>query len=353
MSQVDVLTEAQDYLLQVGDPPSMVNLYADVLRELATALPLWSDARTLLNVWTLLALAADGSVSDVTSAAGTGTALSSLVDVSGQYLAGIAKYDTIRYTVGTVQAGGTPVYTYSYWNGVEWLPLTVLTSPNFGVLGVQYLRFLVPQDWVQAPPADVVLPTDFDGVRWWIRVQATTAPTTTAAVAAVQLRQHTFALDSREQAILALVYYPTELTPARVAEALDLIIPTWKTDVGTPQYFTQGEQTALEVRLTPSPVVQGALDGLLGLAGVPGSPQDDNLVVLTAVTPIAEELPEWQEGLVVLRLAAREAERLGETRMPELAQVLRTLSQSLEGMLAATMEEELGRSTPPWRLLVP
>lgn len=340
MSQAAVLAEAQAYLLGAGDPATLTNLAADVLREVAVTLPLWSRMRTIINTWTALALAVDQTTTDVTSAAqGAGTPLSTGTALSGHLLGGTGLFDTVVYTVSVAQAGGTPAYTYTYWDGRVWVPLTLLETPDFSTLGTQRLRFVRPQAWVVAAPEDVTLPDD-QLPHFWVRVQATAAPTT-PATAVVQVQQHTWPLLPDEQEVLALAYYPTDLTLTDIAPALDLAQPTWQTAVGTPRMYTQADTVALAVRLVPLPAAQGALNGLLGVVAGGGAVVDHNLVLTTLTVPSADEVPSWLEGVLALRLAAREASRLGEATAAELSRVLAQVAGGVELLIRETMQEEL------------
>jgi len=334
MSRESVLVESNDYLLGVGDPDHLLSEYADVVRELSLALPIWTTARTIVNQWSALRGAPNGSTTDGTALAqSAGMPVSTLVDGSSHLLGGSGKFDTVVYTILTPHSGGTPVYTYEYWNGLYFLPLVTVSTPDWSQTGVQSLVFILPDDVSFTPPVDMQPPyDDFDGVRFWVRVTATTAPTTTAAVATVQVRQHTWPLDQREQDIVALSYYPNDLTRTEIVEALDVTLPDWRTQVGPPRMYHQVEETALGVRLVPLPPTQGDPNGLLGFLPT-AAVLTNNLVLCAAVTPEEGDIPPWLEGLVALRLAARESQRLGETSAPDLGKTLLQLTENLETMI--------------------
>jgi hypothetical protein len=88
--------------------------------------------------------------------------------------------NVIRIDVGTAAAGGSPAYTYKYFNGTGFATLTTVLTPNLAATGDQYLVSLTPHD------AAVVGAANADGLaqgHFAILVQATTAPTSTAALA--------------------------------------------------------------------------------------------------------------------------------------------------------------------------
>lgn len=347
--QADVLQEANDYLYGAGDPAGLALAYVDVLRDLGMSLPLWSDVRILYNTWSFLQVLADGTTTDLSSQAqgsAPGAALSTLATRSGHLIRASAKFDTIDYTVNVDTSVASGVYSVSYWDGLQWQPLTVLETPDFGTLTVdaatvQRLRFVMPEFWEPNTPAGLTLPSGFTATGFWVRVLATSPPDTVAAIAQVAVHLHTWVLDPGDLKILALTFYPSDLTETEVAEALEVVLPDWRTAVGTPRVYHQDQQTALEVRLVPSPAAIG-VTGLPFLSGWPDEATGTNhLVVATNSSPQEAQLPEWAEGLVAWRVAAREARRLSELASPDLADGLTVLSQLAEGLYQAALEEEL------------
>jgi hypothetical protein len=342
MSEASVLAEAQHYLLNAGDPDAMVNLYADVRREVGLALPIWTQVRTLLNLWSFLALSESAVATDQTaSAQGAGTPLSTTTALSGHLIGGTGQFETVVYTVTTAHVGGTPVYEYTYWNGLTWLPCTLLSTPAFGVLGAQTFQMVLPADWVAHTPPDVTFPTGFSPARYWLRVRATTAPSTTPASASVVVHQHTFPLRLEEHQILTMAAYPTELSAVTIAPALDLAVPDWQTQRGTPRMYCQSDTPALGVRIVPLPASQGVENGVLGLAAGVGAAVTNNLVLCAAITPQNDTIAPWLEGILTVHLASREAERLGESTAAELATALRQVGQGLINMLMLSLTEEV------------
>jgi hypothetical protein len=244
------------------------------------------------------------------------------------------------YTVVTPHAGGAPVYEVTYWNGLTWRPCTLLSPPNFSTTGAKTLQIVLPEDWAYAIPAGLSVPPGMDAQRYWLRVRATTAPSSTAAVATVQVHQHTFPLHLDEQALLTMFAYPEELTVVDIAPALDLALPDWRTQRGTPRMYGQADTIQRAVRVVPLPMSQGAENGILGLGPGVGAAVTNNLVLCAETTPAPDEVPPWLEGLLMLHLASREAERLGESHAAELAGALRQVATGVQALVVDAMQQE-------------
>jgi hypothetical protein len=88
--------------------------------------------------------------------------------------------NVIRLAVGTAASGGSPAYSYKYWNGTGFATLTTILTPNLAATGDQYLVSLTPYDAAKAAAAQA------NGISqgyYAVLVQATTAPSSAAAVA--------------------------------------------------------------------------------------------------------------------------------------------------------------------------
>lgn len=112
-------------------------------------------------------LVTDNSVeTDVTTAIQAGTATSVIGTTNNDQFIVQAKekFGFIAFDVSQAQAG-SPVYTYTYYNGSSFVTLTLISSVSYAATGVQIALFLPPVDWT----------ADADGF-YAIRVRATTAP---------------------------------------------------------------------------------------------------------------------------------------------------------------------------------
>lgn len=113
-------------------------------------------------------------------------ALTTTTDNDGFVVQADHKFNILGITVSTAASGGSPAYDYAYWNGSAWTTLNTLATPDFSSTGDTYLEFLTPHDWTPLASGDT--PVDTDGLTagdYAIRVRATTAPSSTAALATV------------------------------------------------------------------------------------------------------------------------------------------------------------------------
>jgi hypothetical protein len=353
MSLTTIMTESQDYLLQSGDPEAMADLLPDVLRTLGRALPIWGNISWLADTWVAGRWSdATQTVTDLTTAAqGAGSVgVSTLTSHDGLLLGAVGLFPEVTFTLSTAHAGGTPVYEWSYWNGQRWVVLTPLLTPTLSVVGTpQTLRFLLPDDWVASTLPGVSLPATFPPVQYWLRLRATTPPTTTAAVASlVTVVRTLFPLPETALQLLALHYMPRELEPVVVTQAMDLLDPTWRSRRDTPIRYTQDLTRLGHVQLTPLPTALAA-QGIPPFSGIPGAVASDQYVVfLTLDTPPLAWVPEWVEGLVALALAAREAGRQGETMDPALSQTLDGVVRLVVAMLRESYRAFGGELDRSW-----
>lgn len=173
---------------------------------------------------------AGGLFTDDTAAAQNDTTndvqLSTLTNSDGHYLGADLPFAEAVYTISTAHSGGTPVYEYAYWNGGSWTVFTPDESPNFGATGITRLRFSFPTtNWRLLSPLNAV------GPAYFVRVRATTAPTTTAALA-TRIRLYDSVVAARSNASPASL----EATSANQSVTLTVINPTV---VATPDYDPQ------------------------------------------------------------------------------------------------------------------
>ena len=389
MSQASVIEEAQDLLLNLGDPEFVSLAYGDAVRQLAHRCPVFSEIQMVPTAWAVgqWTDATQTFTDDTTDAQSTATndvLLCSTIDNDGHLLGAYGMFERVVYTISTTD-GGLGTYEFTYWNGADWSALSLLSTPSFGSSGTQTLAFVAPEDWRQGAPTGVTFPVDFDAHLFWIRVRATTAPggftsqdqleslsqamfltvppkgnnqgdmNQAAGLARVPLAASYFQIPSATQLslqtaiyplpdslvhLLTVLYYPNELEPVPVAEGLDLLTPTWRTTTGTPTRFTQDLEPFPRFRLSPIPTAIGTR-GIPVFTGTSGATVGtNNLVLFTLQVPLEEDHPPWFEGLVSYAMAAREARRLGETQDLALAGALEQLVDGLVGMLHGLWAED-------------
>ena len=106
--------------------------------------------------------------------------VSTLVDNTGFIVGSTERWNHMKIVVGTADNSGFAiVYAFHYWNGA-WTSLAgyLVDTPSFAAAATTYLTFMPPGDWIAGgTPVDTVPTTRFN-----IRVTATTAPDTTAAL---------------------------------------------------------------------------------------------------------------------------------------------------------------------------
>ena len=336
-----LVTEAQDLLLDRGNETFLANILPDVVRWMAQRCPVFTDIRMLPTVWVF------GTYTEATQLFTDATAtmqtpspvsLTTLTDGDGFLLGVNGLCETVAFTMGQLATGGTPVWEWTYWDGKDWQALSLLKEPDFTQGGIQTLAFVAPEDWRQRVPTGVTFPDPsiFNAERFWLRLRATTAPTTQAPQAAsLQVLTALYPLSEETVHLLSAVYYPGELEPVPVASSLDLWQNQWQTLTGTPGYITQDLDATHRVRLIPIPTALGQ-DGIPIFSGLPGATVGaNNLVLFVTRTPEEAEMPSWFEGLLVYALGAREARRLGETQDVTLAESLDAVTESVVTMLQA------------------
>lgn len=349
MGRADILTEAQDLLLDLGDVAFLSGALSEVERMLLQRLPVLTEIRLVATTWAFgqwtnsTTTYTDATVS---IQAGGPQALTTLTTNDGHLLGAKGFFEEVRYTVSVAAVGGTPVLEYTYWNGATWRTLTPVSPPTFTATGVQTLIFAAPDDWRQGTPTGVTFPANFDADQCWVRVRFTTAPTVTAPViTALVILTALYPLSNEVLQLLAVVYYPQELEPVPVQNALDLWNQSWPTLTGVPAYVSQQMDALHRVRLVPRPTAVGPIGPALS-SGIP-LPTDNTLVVMTVEVPTCDDTPQWWDGIASYLVAAADAQRLTEAQDLALAGVLGELSDDLIGMLRGVWEAQGMESTPP------
>jgi hypothetical protein len=114
--------------------------------------------------------------SDDTTALQAGTAQAVFAsDNDAFYVGSLAQFNLVGMTASTAESGGTPVYTFTYWNGSSWAALTTIENISAFTATNHWIMWNTPTDWSQGGDTGEGLSTD----RYYIRVMATTAPTVT------------------------------------------------------------------------------------------------------------------------------------------------------------------------------
>lgn len=128
---------------------------------------------------TYVALSTPKAATNLTLKAGTATGIVTTTNNDGYIVQSPQRFNLVGLNISTAAAGGSPVYSYTYWNGSSWANLTLISTPAYGSTGNQLLLFYAPHDWaVGGASGDGV-----DATKYAVRVRATTAPSGTAAAA--------------------------------------------------------------------------------------------------------------------------------------------------------------------------
>lgn len=109
-------------------------------------------------------------------------ALTTLTNNDGFIVQSFEKFNLLGLTK-TTAGNGASTLEYNYWNGSAWVALT--TKETLGDLtgtGDVFLAFLAPHDWAKSSASAA---TGIDTNMYALRVRATTAPVTTAALASL------------------------------------------------------------------------------------------------------------------------------------------------------------------------
>lgn len=118
--------------------------------------------------------------------AGTATTIFTLVNNDGYLVYAVKPFNKITFVISQAASGGSPVYTYEYWNGSAWTALTLTTTPDYSSTGTTSAEFVAPSDWVIGDSTEA-LNSDY----YALRVLATTAPSGTTCKATSLVVQNT------------------------------------------------------------------------------------------------------------------------------------------------------------------
>lgn len=141
----------------------------------------------LLNVeWDIWHIGSPNSDQSATLQSGGAVTILPAVNNEGFLLQGSRKFDKVTMTISQAQTG-SPVYTYSYWNGSSWQALTLTSTPSYTAVGTTTLQFAIPTDWNVGDGGI----TGADATRYSIRVLATTAPVTSVRSTGFQVESTT------------------------------------------------------------------------------------------------------------------------------------------------------------------
>ena len=141
--------------------------------------------------------------------------------------------------------------------------------------------------------------------------------------------------------LLQVHSYPTELDPAPLEAALDLVLPQWRAGSGTPQVWSQEDQDRQKFRVYPTPNATGqaiTLTPLTEFTSGSDTDRNNNLFAFFVHEPAEADIPEWAEALLMLKLVAKEAGREGEMNDAVLAQTCLELHSALVQMMASVMD---------------
>ena len=133
----------------------------------------------LFNFFTLDDSATPDAVEADGAKTGTTTTIFTTTDNDGFLVQSPERFELIGFNV-TQAEGGTPTYSYQYWDGSAWQDLSsyIVESPSAYSAGNQIIVFKAPLAWVAGSSSAV----GGDTTKYTIRARATTAPSTAVQV---------------------------------------------------------------------------------------------------------------------------------------------------------------------------
>lgn len=182
-----------------------------------------------------------GPLVDVTAALQTGTP-ENIFDTTlgnGFVVQSHKAFGLIGFHVTQAQGAGAPTYSYSYYNGVAYVPLPyIIDTPDYSTIGDKIIVFPAPRDWV--PGSTLAVGGDAD--KYSILAVSTLAPV--QAVIADDIWMGSF-LHYQPQipaaGILSVVY---DSTFPNLLDGLEGILPYFKVadvkNLVTAEFFPQG-----------------------------------------------------------------------------------------------------------------
>ena len=360
MSLASIIEESQDLLLGSAEPVMLEARIPQMVDILARVCPVFGNVQVVYNRWAVgQYLDATHTYSDLTiEAQGVGTVpLTTGVVGDGLMIGAVATFDMVSFLFAATPAGSA-IWEWTYWNGWQWMSLTLKQAPNLTAGGTATVTFEPPDDWVSATPQDIVWPESVIQEYFWIRLQAMTVPSIIPIALDLDVRLRFFPLPENVLQLLSVHFFPRELEPVGISWGMDALDPSWRTRTGTPTRYTQDIETTRRLRLLPSPTVQGA-QGLPPFLGIPGAMDPTNhVIVFFLEAPPVEHLSDWFEGLVAYLLVAWQAAREGELQDVAMSQAMFQLVGMLVSLLQGLYHypgEELVESAwklPLWESLV-
>lgn len=137
------------------------------------------DALWVAGQWTDATSTYTEDTTDAQDAGADDVPLSTLTNNDGHVIAAEVPFNAVSYDVTTAEAGSAGTYAVDYWDGSAWTAMSNLFSlPTFTPAAEHVLVFGLPADWAKGG-SGTGMPTS----KYAVRVRATTAPGTTAAVA--------------------------------------------------------------------------------------------------------------------------------------------------------------------------
>lgn len=97
----------------------------------------------------------------------------------GFYVQSVDRFNAVGMVIDTAASGGSPVFSYKYYNGTSMTALTPIQSATFTSTGYTYFLFAPPHDWAKGSTAAVGADSD----KYIIEVIATTAPSSAGGLA--------------------------------------------------------------------------------------------------------------------------------------------------------------------------
>lgn len=93
-------------------------------------------------------------------------------------------FNLISINTNAAPAGGSPVYSYTYWNGTGWANCVLLETPSYSANTLTNIGFFAPLDMTPLTSSDsVVVNSGLSAGYYAVKVVASTAPTSAGGTA--------------------------------------------------------------------------------------------------------------------------------------------------------------------------
>jgi hypothetical protein len=135
-----------------------------------------------------------------------------------------------------------------------------------------------------------------------------------------------------------VVWFPEEIPQVDSAE-LEQADPAWKSTSGRPAVWLEDLQNATVFRVYPTPTVDGTRGLSSLMAPAAGIMPMGNPVVFFSEVPDDSRVFEWMTGPISMKMAAREAKRLGDQQDMKLAEALEQVAAALITMMFGLTNE--------------